>query len=174
MIALGIDPGLTGAIASINSATNAVIIVDMPTKEVAGGGLVSRRVDGRELANALRALVPASEAAIVTCELVHAIAGKAKGQGGMQQMGSMMRSFGGIECILDAMRYETAWVRPQEWKKFYGLRREGEESPTIVKAKSLDMARRLFPGAQDPLKRAKDHNRAEALLIAHFGLARNE
>jgi hypothetical protein len=33
------------------------------------------------------------------------------------------------------------------------------------KGESLELARRLYPDA--PLPRMKDHNRAEALLIAH-------
>jgi hypothetical protein len=160
MIAIGIDCGLTGAIAAINATTHAVAIADMPTREVAGGGLVQRRIDGRALANLLRTMAP--ESAILTCELVHAIAGKESGQGGMQQMGSMMRSFGAIEAIVDALRLTATWPRPQAWKKFYGLGKD--------KGEALDMARTLYPEAQAYLARAKDHNRAEALLIAHFGL----
>lgn len=162
-IFLGIDPGLTGAIAAINSRGGGVAILDMPTKQVTGGGLVNRRVDGRALAAFLRRLAPVDETAILTCELVHAIAGKETGQGGMQQMGSLMRSFGAIEAIVDALRLTAHWPRPQEWKKFYRLGKE--------KDASLDMARRLYPDAQTLLARVKDHNRAEALLIAHFGLS---
>ena len=32
--------------------------------------------------------------------------------------------------------------------------------------------RTLYPGAQTRLARQKDHNRAEALLLAHYGLRR--
>ena len=35
---------------------------------------------------------------------------------------------------------------------------------------ALEKARTLYPGAQTRLARQKDHNRAEALLLAHYGL----
>lgn len=182
MIALGIDPGLTGAICGINSVTRAVVIVDMPTREVIGGGMVKSRIDGRELANAMRALAPADLGPpVVTCELVHAIAGKREGQGGMQQMASLMRSFGAIEAILDAMRYPCSFVRPQEWKKFYDLGATAAEKElpqsqrsTAMKRRALEMAHSLYPQTQaTSLRLAKHHNRAEALLLAHFGLSRH-
>lgn len=166
LISIGIDPGLTGAIAAINPLTGAAVIVDLPTVEVIGGGMVKRRIDGLQLARALRVMVEAGNSVSVTCELVHAIAGKREGQGGMQQMGSLMRTFGAIEAILDAVRFPTSYVRPQAWKKTFGLTKD--------KGAGLDMARRLYPGAGAAfLTRAKDHNRAEALLIAHFGMQRS-
>ena len=51
--------------------------------------------------------------------------------------------------------------QPQGWKKFYGLGRD--------KGEALRIACELFPQLADHrLTRAKDHNRAEALLIANF------
>ena len=49
-------------------------------------------------------------------------------------------------------------VRPQVWKKHFHL--------TSDKGEALDIARMLWPEA--PLKRKKDINIAEALLIAEY------
>jgi crossover junction endodeoxyribonuclease RuvC len=163
MIYLGIDPGLTGAVAAINSANDSAMLFDLPTKEVIGGGMVKRRIDGLDLAHMLRTLASSTDDVLVTCELVGVMGGK---NNAVQTQGSLMRTFGAIEAILDAVRFPTNYVRPQAWKKFYDLGKD--------KSAGLDMARRLYPSAQDALKRVKDHNRAEALLLAHYGRAHHE
>jgi crossover junction endodeoxyribonuclease RuvC len=178
VIVVGIDPGLSGAIAAINTRTGGVVIEDMPTKETGAGGTVQRRIDGRALAVMLRRLAPADEVGdkgpFVVCELVHAIAGKRDGQGGMQQMGSLMRTLGAVEAVLDAMQFESTYVRPQGWRPIYGgsLKVDEPDQRKRVEAQkkaARELAMRMYPAAQDLLKRVKDHNRAEALLIAHFG-----
>ena len=47
---------------------------------------------------------------------------------------------------------------------------ENEETQLLhrQKTRSLEMARKMFPTLHDKLKRKKDHNRAEALLIAEY------
>jgi hypothetical protein len=50
-------------------------------------------------------------------------------------------------------------VQPRVWKAHYGLKSD--------KAASLTTARALYPSA--PLNLAKHHNRAEAVLLAHYG-----
>jgi crossover junction endodeoxyribonuclease RuvC len=59
-------------------------------------------------------------------------------------------------CFSFGVRLEFA--NPASWKREMGL--------TNDKKLSLDMARRLFPGAS--LARAKDHGVAEALLLAYW------
>ena len=59
----------------------------------------------------------------------------------------------------------TFLIRPQEWKKALGLSSDKE--------KSLEMARRLFPDlAKTTFGRKKDHGRAEAALIAWYGMTK--
>jgi crossover junction endodeoxyribonuclease RuvC len=53
-------------------------------------------------------------------------------------------------------------VQPATWKDWYSL--TGKK-----KAASLHTARTLFPALTDRLKLQKHHNRAESLLIAHYG-----
>ena len=58
-------------------------------------------------------------------------------------------------------------VSPQRWKKYYGLKKEPNETKTEYKRKSVDKAKELFPIAAESLKYSKD-GRAEALLIANW------
>lgn len=158
MIVVGIDPGLTGAFAAVDSA-GTYTVEDMPTVPLPGNGLVRRRIDGLLLARALRNMVPAGHACLVVMEDVQAIGGSA-----VQTMGSMMRSVGTAEAAVEILRMDLKRANPKVWKKAYGLDAD--------KAKSLKVAREMFPNLLHMLKRAKDHNRAEALLLAHYGQTR--
>lgn len=158
MIVVGIDPGLTGAFAAVDSA-GTYTVEDMPTVPLPGNGLVRRRIDGLSLARALRHMVPAGHACMVVMEDVQAIGGSA-----VQTMGSMMRSVGTAEAAVEILRMDLKRANPKVWKKAYGLDAD--------KAKSLKVAREMFPDIRHMLARAKDHNRAEALLLAHYGQTR--
>jgi hypothetical protein len=63
-------------------------------------------------------------------------------------------------------------VRPAQWKKEMGVAKQRGEDADAGKEKALELARELFPAA--PLSRRKDHNRAEALLLAHWLKTREE
>lgn len=155
MIYIGIDPGLTGAISFVDSRGSCVV-EDIPTVELPGNGMVKRKVDGLALARLVRQHCPASDQAMVVCEAVRAMGGK---NNAVQTQGSLMRTLGAIEAVFEVLRFPWAIVEPQAWKRFYGLGSDKRESLTVARA--------LYPGA--PLKLAKHHNRAEALLIAHYG-----
>lgn len=152
---IGIDPGLTGAIAFIDSR-GCVVVEDIPTVELPGNGMVKRKVDGLALARLVRNHCPAAESATVVCEAVRAMGGQ---NNAVQTQGSLMRTLGAIEAVFEVLRFPWQIVEPQTWKRFYGLGAD--------KAASMNTARTLYPTA--PLKLAKHHNRAEALLIAHYG-----
>lgn len=156
MIIVGVDPGLTGAIAFLGPGL--VRVVDMPTVDLPGAGLVSRRVDARGLADIVRHGVPAGESCLVVVEQVRTMGGK---NNAVQTQGSLMRTLGAIEAVFDMMRIKPIMVEPQTWKGFYAL--------GTVKADSLIRARELYPSAGPHLRLARHHNRAESLLIAHWG-----
>ncbi|CAB5675666.1 hypothetical protein [Comamonas aquatica] len=160
MIVIGIDPGLTGACAVVDHL-GVRAVFDLPTMPVPGAGpkaLVKRKIDGRALCQLLLKHCPASEgSAQVVLEQVHA-----RGDGNaLQTQASLLRSLGAIETVLECLKYPIRYVSPQSWKRAYGL---GPD-----KNKALETARSLYPGAQADLKRQKDHNRAEAVLLAHWG-----
>lgn len=166
MITVGIDPGLTGALAFIGRGS--VHIEDIPTLPVPGGGLVSRRIDGRRLAEIVRHHCPADAAVLVCCEAVGVMGGQ---NNAVQTQGSLLRSLGAIEAVFDVLRWPCVMVSARAWQKHFGLigkKAEKRERGTLPAA--ILTARTLYPNAAHQLQRVKDHNRAEALLIAHFGM----
>lgn len=174
MIVLGIDIGLTGAVAAVDSRGTAAVrdlplVPDGKPRKVVRAGKASTtqpmRLDGRGLLLVLREFVPIGEAALIVFEDVRPRPdGNAGGHGNtMHSQGSLMRSRGIVESVADITRLEVRVVQPQTWKRHFGL---------IGKPKgaSADTARGLFPLLTAELKRVKDHNRAEALLLAQWGL----
>lgn len=161
MILIGIDIGVTGAIAAVDSRGTCTIH-DLETLPVPGASrLVKRRLDGRALIHTLRALIPPGAVAKAVIEDIH----MRPGTGGAATS-SLSGSRGVVEAVLDIARVDWATVQPRRWKAGLGL---------IGKSKrdSIDLASSLYPPAVASLKRQRDHNRAEALLLAHW-LAQQE
>jgi crossover junction endodeoxyribonuclease RuvC len=173
MITIGIDIGLTGAIGATDSRGTASVR-DMPTipdgkpRKVIRSGKASTvqplRIDGRALLLLVRELVPPGAVAQIVFEDV-----RARPQGNddshgnsMHSQGSLMRSRGIVEAVADITRFPVHAVQPQTWTRHFGLLK-------TKKGSSLEKARALFPSVAGDLKRVKDHNRAESLLIAHYG-----
>lgn len=152
---IGIDPGLSGAISFLTERT--CVVEDLPTMPLPGNGLITKKIDGRALAALIRKNVPPGETAEAYLEQVSTMGGK---NNAVQTQGSLMRSLGAIETVLECLGYRPTMLAPQKWKRFYDLDAD--------KKRSLEVARALYKDA--PLQLAKHHNRAEALLIAHWGL----
>ena len=160
MIVVGIDIGLTGAVAFTDSRGTAAV-QDLPT--VPDG--TKRRLCGRGLLLAIRQFVPVGEDAVIVFEDVRARPsgnGNAHGNS-MHSQGSLMRSRGIVESVTDITRLKVRVVQPQAWKRHFGLLGQ-------PKGASAEKARALFPLRAADLKRVKDHNRAEALLLARWGM----
>lgn len=161
MIVIGIDPGLTGAVAVMDH--NGVrAVFDIPTMPVPGAGpkaLVKNKVDGRALCQLLLKHCPADEnKPRVFLEKVSTMGGA---NNAVQTQGSLMRSLGAIETVIECLKWPLEQVAPQTWKRLYGL---GSD-----KAAALNKARELHEEAAADLTLAKHHNRAEAILLAHWG-----
>ena len=171
-IICGIDPGLSGAAAFIKGG--AVTFADLPTKEKAIGGMVAREIDARALCQLLRTELPATESAIVVLEQV----GMLGGAKAMQYAASLIDSVAVIRAVCEICRFRLEFVLPSTWQKFYGLGRSLPKDPALkpgqqkaaAKAASRAKAIQLYPQAAALLARVKDDNRAEALLMAHWGL----
>lgn len=164
---IGIDPGLTGGIAAIDIQGRPAVH-DLPTKPLPGNGLITKRIDGRALAHLIRALVPATEGVQVILEQVGAMGGQ---DNAVQIQASLGRTMGAIEAALDILGLTPIMVIPGVWKRSFGLKRIKGETDAKFKARHVALARELYPTADLPL--AKHHNRAEALLLAHFGKGRH-
>ena len=149
---IGIDPGLTGAVAVIGED---VEVHDIPVMARGKGqGRVKAQVNAAGLVELLDLSVDGGRADVYL-ERVASMPGQ-----GVASMFSMGDTFGCIRGVCAALGYTVYLITPQEWKKAYKLGSDKE----VIRAKAIE----LYPKA--PLSRKKDHNRAEALLIARYGM----
>lgn len=153
MIYIGVDPGLTGAIAFLSDGRSP-FVVDMPVQPM--GGIVSRAMDPRALARIARDRTLTVDVTVKKAfsERVSAFPGQ-----GVASMFSLGMSYWGAYSVLAALDIPITLVEPKEWKSYFKLDRD--------KSKSISLAKRLFPGVELTLQ--KHHGRAEALLIAQYG-----
>ena len=145
---VGIDVGISGAIAVLSSDGALIDYTDMPTYQPGKRNRVNTAAVAQFLAP--------YKAGLAVVEQVGAMPGQ-----GVASMFSFGHSAGCIEGVVAALGMAFEPVTPKRWKTHYRL---------IGKAKDASRARaaQLFPVA--PLSRKKDHALAEALLIAKFGL----
>ena len=148
MLVLGIDPGLTGALAVLDADGIPELVADLPVIRdrslawIDGGALQSILLDairGRQC----RAVV----------ERVSAMPKQ-----GIASAFGFGVGFGAVLATLQTLRLPLELVTPAVWKRALGLSSD--------KRASLDKARLLFPTAD--LSLAKHDGRAEALLLAHY------
>lgn len=151
-----IDPGLTGAIARMSLDPKGEIIetevIDTPIFTVLMNGKKRSKFDVHAMANLVRTNPPPN---LIIIESVHAM----PRDGGMQAF-SLGYGLGIWAGLLEPFNVEL--VSPQKWKRGMKLIKEDKE-------KSRLMAIENFPGLSERLSRKKDHNRAEALLLALYG-----
>lgn len=153
MKVVGIDPGLSGAVAIINGS-DSLIVIDMPTMTVERNSKSKRQVSASELAAIFSH--HNSNDCHVYVEKVSAMAGQ-----GVTSVFSFGRSFGMIEGILAAYKLPVTFVPPATWVKAVG-RGQGKDA-------SRARAMELFPNNQADFKRVKDDGRSDAALIAYWG-----
>jgi crossover junction endodeoxyribonuclease RuvC len=148
-IRIGIDPGITGAIAFLdNDDLSFIKVENMPI--MANGK--KNQVNPYALSKMMESL-PANTP--VFLERVSAMPGQ-----GVTSMFSFGMSFGIIQGVCAGLFLPIHLVTPQSWKKRAGL---------IGKDKDMarTLAQQLYPTA--PLSRKKDIGRADSILIARFG-----
>ena len=159
MIIIGIDPGLTGAIAQVGHGGEYVRLADMPTMARSGAkAYVKNQVNAGELAHLLRTWLGDCDKNEIHFFIETPIA--FPGQHVSTTAAAFLTS-GLIEGVVMARNYAHTLVAPKDWKKALQLSPDKEQG----RARAI----RLFPGAASMLSRVKDHNRAEALLIAKYG-----
>jgi hypothetical protein len=166
MVVVAFDPGLSGACAVLDH-NGLRALFDIPTMPIPGVGpkaLVKKKVDGRALVRELRKHCQAGEAVHSVVESVGTMGPGANNA--VQTQGSLLRTLGAIETVLECLGWAPGYANAQTWKRHYGLI-DSKVTPSARKAKALECARRLYPACSD-IARAKDHNRAEAVLIAHW------
>jgi crossover junction endodeoxyribonuclease RuvC len=149
---IGIDVGLNGAIAMLNGES-LHDVVDMPTVTLDRNGKAKRQISIPELVAIIDDFKP-DEA---YCERVFAMSGQ-----GVTSVFSFGRSLGAIEGILGARLIKTTLVTPQAWQKAMGVS-GGKDG---ARARAME----VFPWSAGLFKRVKDDGRADAALIAAWGL----
>lgn len=163
---MGVDPGLSGALALIDTETGEIVVDDMPLVELSRKRVRSKRtgktrekvkrcVDGRAVGDWIDLYQP-DEA------IVEHVASMPKQ--GVVSTFAFGESFGAVCGAIEAMNVRLHRVRPAVWKRGVGLIGAG-------KGASLALARKTYSQAAKRLKRKRDDGRAEALLIAQYALA---
>jgi crossover junction endodeoxyribonuclease RuvC len=148
MIYIAIDPGLTGAIAAIDDDAQLVLCADLPV--IRDNKLAW--IDSNRLADLLMQCRDGRPARI-TLERSQAMPGQ--GVSSTFTTGCVM---GSILAACQRIAVPLSVVTAAVWKRSMGL----DSSKQV----SLDKGRLLFPTAE--LARVKDHNRAEACLLAEY------
>lgn len=148
MTILGIDPGVSGALALVCDGD--VHVHDMPVAEVRG----KRHIDGPRLAK-LIATGFQVQPDMVVLEHVQGVQGS-----GATSAFSFGRGFGIVEGVVTAIGFPLTLVRPQTWTKALGVSRD--------KGQHRLTASRLWPRHAELFARVKDDGRADAALLAHW------
>lgn len=150
-LTIGIDPGLSGAIAPLADGEPGTIH-DMPTRQVGKWS----EVDAGRLCAILRGLMTQHAGAWI--EACIEKVGARPGDGGTSAF-RFGESYGRICSALEALNIPYSRVVPQQWKREFALIGSDKDA-------SRQLALRRFPSAAHYLQRKKDHGRAEALLLA--------
>ena len=159
MIILGIDPGLSGALAFIDTEEGVVTIHDMPVVEIVRNGKEKREVSAHLVADIVSGCPKQIAAAYV--ERVGGMTGQ-----GVTSVFSFGRSAGILEGVLAACGVPYTLVPPQTWQKAVGIR-GGKDG-------SREQAMQRFPNQSSLFSRKKDDGRADATLIAVYGAKANQ
>lgn len=175
MRVIGIDPGLSGALCLLVDGVLAATF-DMPVMAKGkGGGSVKNEINPAGLASLLRewlhGITSANEVRVVV-ELVNSrptsgppqlcpVCKRDRKSLGSSSVFSMGDSGGCIRGVLAALGLPVEWVSPVSWKRHFQLP-GGPAMKEVARAHAI----KLFPEAD--LARKKDHNRAEAILIARW------
>lgn len=150
----GIDPGLSGSICLYRAEPLDIILFDMPCHEITVNGKKKKRLDIYELARFVD--IHAANISKAWIEEVWT-----SPQMGVTSAGAFMEANGIVKGVLAANFIPMELVKPQAWKKHFGLHKDKDESRRKCSA--------LFPSYNAQWARAKDADRAEALLIAVYG-----
>jgi crossover junction endodeoxyribonuclease RuvC len=151
---VAIDPGLQGGIAVL-SDEEVILLSDLPVHRV---GVAGKKTLRAELdLHGLHILV-AKHMPYGHCFLEKVGPMPKQGVTSTFRFGT---SFGAIQGIVTALGIPMTLVRPQTWQGFHHC----GPSPDAARQR----ATQLYPSVAPLLARKMDANRADAVLIAHYG-----
>lgn len=151
MVILGIDPGLSGAVAILDDG-QLVEIVDIEATE--------SRINCAHLAS----LIHKHQPEFAICELVSSRPGQ-----GVTSTFTFGHALGSITGVLAALGVPYLLIRPQSWQGHFGIQSSSKDKG-IHKQEIADIAQSLYPAASlyGPRGGLRD-GRSDALLLAHYG-----
>jgi crossover junction endodeoxyribonuclease RuvC len=149
MHVLGIDPGLTGALAFYDEKSGRLVLRDMPTVKAQS----KTQIVEAQLVFLIREMCP--EAAVI--ELVHAMPRQ-----GVTSTFNFGVGFGVLKGILAALDIPVSFLTPQEWRRLARV-----PGKTGDKGAARLRASQLFPEHARDFARVKDHGRADAALLVY-------
>lgn len=160
MLVISADPGLTGAVALLDSQRGLLECEDIPT---CGNGTASGSMRNWVDAEALqRILAGWSTKHEFAQNSVRAAIERPIPMPKLpaQTVASQFDTFGVLRALIGAKVGPGGLhiVNPREWKKLFGLDGDKEAARACCQ--------RLYPSA--PVTLVKHHNRAEAILIGHW------
>ena len=150
---IGIDPGLSGAIAILEN--NKVLnTFDIPV--MSEGKKNKRQLNSALLVNLLKENINKDEEVAVVVEQVNAMPGQ-----GVTSMFNFGQTFGALKGICAALELPIFFVRPSKWKKYFELINSSKDAS---RTKAIEM----YPKLSNQLSKKKDVNKSDAILIARF------
>ena len=150
---IGIDPGLSGAIAILEN--NKVLnIFEIPV--MSEGKKNKRQLNSAQLVKLLKDNISEKDEVSVVVEQVNAMPGQ-----GVTSMFNFGQTFGAIKGVCAALGLPIFFVRPSKWKKYFELINSSKDSS---RTKVIEM----YPSLSSQLSKKKDVNKSDAILIARF------
>jgi len=149
---IGIDPGISGAVAVFDLNNKALAIHDMPVVELKSGSTKKKSVSEAMLASILKNI----DAEHAFIEHVSARPGQ-----GVTSMFNFGVGYGVIRGVLAASNIPFTTVAPVKWQRDLALK-QGKDAN---RAKAAE----LFPEFAGYFTRSKDDGRADASLLAWWG-----
>jgi Holliday junction resolvasome, endonuclease subunit len=149
---LGIDPGLSGALALFDPFAETLEVIDMPVVEIKA----KRYIDNVSLSKWLDERK--AGVAVAMIEQVHSMPGQ-----GVSSTFAFGRAFGSVEGAVVANGIVLSSVTPAIWKACMGV--------TADKNTSRARASQILPKYAESWKLKKHDGRAEAALIAVYAAA---
>ena len=153
MIIIGIDPGLSGALAILKDS-KVLKIFDMPV--MSEGKKNKKQLNSAQLVSILKENMIEIDNTAVVVEQVNAMPGQ-----GVTSMFNFGQTFGAIKGVCAALGLPIFFVRPSKWKKYFELINSSKDSS---RTKVIEM----YPSLSNELSRKKDVNKSDAILIARF------
>ena len=150
---IGIDPGLSGAIAILENS-KVLNIFDMPV--MSEGKKNKRQLNSALLVRLIKDNILDAEEVVVVVEQVNAMPGQ-----GVTSMFNFGQTFGAIKGICASLELPIFFVRPSKWKKHFELINSSKDSS---RTKVIEM----YPALSSQLAKKKDVNKSDAILIARY------